>query len=228
MNTFNTALGVLSDFLHRDYSMYYNTVKKELFALFSKYELKFGALRLSRPTQRSASAKNVVSSWNRFRPCASDTPVTSNVTVTAPVSGPAISELSSYLDSDCIVDFDESFSILGWWEAHKRTYPILSVLAKDIMIVSVSTVSSESAFSLTGRLIEERRRSLTSEHVEMLSLIKDWEQAARRQQHDVENRDLEEKMANLFLDHPGVPEPDPEDGAAGAGGTTAEGSGVDC
>jgi hypothetical protein len=44
------------------------------------------------------------------------------------------------------------------------------------MIVPVSTISSETAFSLCGRVIEERRRSLTSEHVEMLSLLKDWEQ----------------------------------------------------
>ena len=64
----------------------------------------------------------------------------------------------------------------------------------------VSTISSESAFSLCGRLIEERRQSLTPEHVEMLSLAKDWEQAAVQQQHCVENKDLEELMANMYLD----------------------------
>jgi hypothetical protein len=79
-------------------------------------------------------------------------------------------------------------------------YPILSILAKDVLTVPVSTISSESAFSLCGRLIEERRRSLTPEHVEMLSLAKDWEQAAVRQQHCVENKDLEELMENMYLD----------------------------
>jgi hypothetical protein len=36
--------------------------------------------------------------------------------------------------------------------------------------------------------------------VEMLSLAKDWEQAAVQQQHCVENKDLEELMANMYLD----------------------------
>jgi hypothetical protein len=34
----------------------------------------------------------------------------------------------------------------------------------------------------------------------MLSLTKDWEQAAMRQQHSVENKDLEDLMANMYLD----------------------------
>jgi hypothetical protein len=89
---------------------------------------------------------------------------------------PGCSELQTYLDSDPVSQFDDSFSIVSWWHDHKRTYLVLSILAKDIMNVPVSTISSKSAFSLCGRVIEERQRSLTSEHVEMLSLLKDWEQ----------------------------------------------------
>jgi hypothetical protein len=48
------------------------------------------------------------------------------------------------------------------------------------MIVPVSTLSSESAFSLSGRLLDDRRQSLTHAQVEKLSLIKDWEQADAR------------------------------------------------
>jgi hypothetical protein len=43
------------------------------------------------------------------------------------------------------------------WQDHKRTFPVLSVLAKDIMTILVSTISSESAFSLSGRLLDDRR-----------------------------------------------------------------------
>ena len=39
-----------------------------------------------------------------------------------------------------------------------------------------STISSESVFSTTGRIVEERCRSLGSDMVEMLALLKDWEQ----------------------------------------------------
>jgi hypothetical protein len=53
-----------------------------------------------------------------------------------------ISELSSYLDGDPLTKFDESFSVLSWWHDHKRTYPILSILAKYVLIVHVSTISS--------------------------------------------------------------------------------------
>jgi hypothetical protein len=76
------------------------------------------------------------------------------------------------LDSDSLNQYDESFSVLNMWQDHKRTYPILSVLAKDIMTIPVSTISSEPAFSLSGRLFDDRRRSLTPAHVERLSLIK--------------------------------------------------------
>jgi hypothetical protein len=67
------------------------------------------------------------------------------------------SELSFYLDSDTVNQFDDDFNILNWWHDHKHTYPLLSILAKDVLSMPVSTISSESAFSLTGRIIEEHR-----------------------------------------------------------------------
>jgi hypothetical protein len=114
------------------------------------------------------------------------------------------------LDSDSLNQYDELFSVLNWWQDHKRTYPILSVLTKDIMTIPVSTISSESAFSLSGRLLDDRRRSLTPTHVERLSLIKDWAQADARQQHNMENKDLDEMMENMFLHD------EPTAGAAGS------------
>jgi hypothetical protein len=67
------------------------------------------------------------------------------------------SELQTYLDSDPISQFDDSFSILSWWHDHKRTYHVLSILVKDIMSVHVFTISLESAFSFCGRVIKEHR-----------------------------------------------------------------------
>jgi hypothetical protein len=82
-----------------------------------------------------------------------------------PFTPSAVSELSAYLDSDPVTSYEESFDIVLWWCDHKLTYPILSIMARDIMSVPVSTVSSESCFSLSGRIIEERRQRLLSEHV---------------------------------------------------------------
>jgi len=59
------------------------------------------------------------------------------------------------------------------WRDHKLTYPIISIMARDIMSVPVSTVSSESCFSYTSRILEDQRRRLLPEHVEMLTCIKD-------------------------------------------------------
>jgi hypothetical protein len=113
----------------------------------------------------------------------------------------AVSELSSYLDSDTVTCFDDDFNILNWWHEHKLTYHILSILARDIMSVPVSIVSSESCFNLTGRVIEERR--LLPHSVEMLTCIKDWELGDARAQHEVEKgmQELEDAdAANKLLE----------------------------
>lgn len=66
--------------------------------------------------------------------------------------------------------------------------------------ITVSTTSSESCFNQSGRILEDRRRRLNPETVEQLIIIKDWELAARRAQHSVEDLELEEKFKNLWLD----------------------------
>jgi hypothetical protein len=74
------------------------------------------------------------------------------------------------------------------------------MLAKDVLIVSVSTISLEGAFSLTGRIIEEHRRRLTSEMIEMPTCIKDWEEGNAKTQHAVENKELEDSFSEPYLD----------------------------
>jgi hypothetical protein len=53
---------------------------------------------------------------------------------------------------------------------------------------------------MTGRIIEERRRKLMPEMVEMLTRIKDWEAAEARLQQSVEDKELEESFEDLYLD----------------------------
>ena len=54
--------------------------------------------------------------------------------------------------------------------------------------------------SLTSRIIEERRRRLAPETVEMLSCIKDWEAGDARAQHSVEDKELEAAFDEMYLD----------------------------
>jgi hypothetical protein len=119
-----------------------------------------------------------------------------HATSTLGISG---SELAAYLDSDTVQKFDDDFNLLDWWHDHKLTYPVLSILAKDIISVPVSTVSPESTFSVAGRVIEERRRRLGSGIVEILSLLKDWEAVDARIQHTIEDKTLEESFKDLFI-----------------------------
>ena len=84
-------------------------------------------------------------------------------------------------------------------------------MARDIISVHVSTVSSESCFSLTGRIIEERRRHLSPETMEMLTCIKNWELGEKREQHVVDNHEMEDSFQNLYLDE--------DEAAGGAPGT---------
>jgi len=89
---------------------------------------------------------------------------------------------------------------LAWWRLQGVRFPVLSILARDILTIPVSMVPSESAFSTAGRIIEERRTSLTPEMVEVLICLKDLENASFRIQHIAEDRDLMDQFQNLYID----------------------------
>ncbi|KAF7153091.1 hypothetical protein RHSIM_Rhsim01G0169700 [Rhododendron simsii] len=71
---------------------------------------------------------------------------------TSSISG-VESELTRYLNLPALeTDNDEPFDLLSWWRSQESRNPILTVMARDILMVSVSTVASEAAFSAGGRL----------------------------------------------------------------------------
>jgi hypothetical protein len=202
MMGFNKLLVKLSGLTGTDYSRYPTSIRSKITKIFQIYEMKFGAALLSAHQHKSAgSAGNVSEAWDDIyeddilpgRPAG--TPVSVSSTVAA------ISELSSYLDSDTVTQFDSEFSVLNWWQRHKLTYPVLSILAKDVLIVPAFTVSSELTFSLAGRVLEDRRRRLTPDMVEVLSCIKDWELADMRSQHTVEKetKEFEATFEAMYL-----------------------------
>ena len=111
-------------------------------------------------------------------------------------------EINHYLDTpfvDTELDFadDNDVNLLLWWKNHQRIYPVLSHFARDVLVVPVSTVSSEATFSTVGRIIEPRRSSLTPEMVEALTCLKDWEMADERTQHQLEDPEIAGAIADL-------------------------------
>nr|ABA95117.1 hAT family dimerisation domain containing protein [Oryza sativa Japonica Group] len=190
-------LNIIGEIMNIDYTNYYSDVKTKLYETFAKYENKFQGLRLQRPPTVSVAGKKKIQ-WGRiWGGSSSSTPAGSSASgTTGTFQG--TQELSSYLDSDCTST--EDLNVLGWWNDHKTQYPVLSKLARDVFTVPVSTVSSESAFSTCGRIIEDRRRNLSSDMVEMLLIVKDWELAAERAQHSAENLELVAQFEDLYID----------------------------
>ena len=74
------------------------------------------------------------------------------------------------------------FDILQWWRSRESTFPILTKIARDVLVVPASTIASESAFSAGGRILTDRRSSLAPESVKVCVCKRDWDLAAKRQQ----------------------------------------------
>ncbi|KAK2648238.1 hypothetical protein Ddye_015727 [Dipteronia dyeriana] len=90
-------------------------------------------------------------------------------------SGPSYcAELIRYLEAqfDAVEDKEE-FNLLLWWKTYTYRYPVLSHLARDVLVIPVPTVFSEQAFSTIGYIIEPRRSCLSPEMVEVLTCLRD-------------------------------------------------------
>ena len=217
MKGFSRVLRRLGSLTSTSYETYQLATRARLTDVYNKYEEKFGSVRLRRTVPPNLSGKKR-SAWDEIYDddegdCSAGGihPLSGTLNLSRHTSATALlhaasssnnntSELVSYLDCDTVSQLDDDFNLLNWWHEHKLTYPVLSIMAKDILTVPISTISSESTFSMTGRIIEERRRRLKAEMVEMLTCIKDWEAAEARMQHNVEDQELEEAFEELYLD----------------------------
>ena len=149
-------------------------MKAKIDKLFNKYERKFSAARTQRVALPASHTSKKKQAWRRiFGGPGSVVGPSPTCAPTLSSSASTASELSVCLDSDNVTAYENDFDLLLWWRDHKLTYPILSIMARDIMSVPVSTISLESCFSLMGRIIEERRRRLLPKTVEMLACKKD-------------------------------------------------------
>ncbi|KAL8161426.1 hypothetical protein V2J09_012915 [Rumex salicifolius] len=94
------------------------------------------------------------------------------------------SELDLYVD-DKTVDLEEEFDILQFWKRESKRYPLLSALARDILCVPISSVPSESAFSLGRKIITSCRSSLGATTTEALACYEDWLRGRGFQQPEI-------------------------------------------
>jgi len=66
------------------------------------------------------------------------------------------------------------FDALEWWKEKNLKFRILSKMAVDVLVILITTVASESAFSAGGRVIDPHRASLGTKMVDMLICGADW------------------------------------------------------
>ena len=83
------------------------------------------------------------------------------------------SELELYL-AEPTKRLNENIDILDYWSKSAARYLQLARLARDILVVPVSSVASESAFSLSKKVITPSRASLKPKTVEALTCLQDW------------------------------------------------------
>ncbi|KAJ6817385.1 uncharacterized protein M6B38_412575 [Iris pallida] len=116
--------------------------------------------------------------------------------IECPHTGAVISsEISRHVHED---ETSDHFAVLEWWKRHDKRFPVLSNIARDLLMVPVSTVASESYFSASSRMLSDRRSRLKPDILEAIVCVQDWMNADRRTQnqkdeedHDVHELDLE-------------------------------------
>jgi hAT family C-terminal dimerisation region len=79
---------------------------------------------------------------------------------------------------------DDQIDILEYWKSNTTAYPTLAMMARDIFVVHVSIVHSESCFSSANRILTDKRTKLGSKLFEQLVCNKYWIDAESRMQHD--------------------------------------------
>ncbi|KAL2898345.1 putative AC transposase [Bienertia sinuspersici] len=84
------------------------------------------------------------------------------------------SQLDLYLEEKN-VDHKSKLDVLAWWKNYGAPrHPQLAALARDILAIPISSVPSESAFSMGKKLINPWRASLASMTIETLACYEDW------------------------------------------------------
>lgn len=72
------------------------------------------------------------------------------------------------------LDRKTNLDILEYWKANQFRFRELSVMARDVLSIPISTVASEASFSVGGRVLDQYRSALKPEVVEAIICTRDW------------------------------------------------------
>ncbi|KAI0530712.1 hypothetical protein KFK09_000260 [Dendrobium nobile] len=167
-------------------------VKEKLESLFANY---------SRPIEDTSTSETQTSQSSQKTPSTTQSTTmiksqflqdydTFEVEVTMPRNRK--SELEVYLD-ETKLDRNSELDILQYWKLNQYRFPQVSSMARDVLCIPISTVASESAFSNSGRVLDQYRSALKHDIVEALVCTKDWlysEQDAKDTELDAVTDDI--------------------------------------
>ncbi|KAK1583952.1 hypothetical protein Q3G72_028543 [Acer saccharum] len=148
--------------LHGKDSLELHGVHETLFSLFNVYmEALSPILNLSHSKQET------------FGPTSSEDAIFEDFDICYKEASVSIkTEIHKYFDDERL-DRKKELDVLTWWKGQQMHYPILSHLARDVLTIPISTVASESAFSIRGRVLDQYRSSLSPDTVQALVCTRD-------------------------------------------------------
>ena len=76
---------------------------------------------------------------------------------------------------------------------------MLSIIARDVLTMPVSTVASEAAFSAGGRVVSKKRCNLSPQSIEAVVCLKDWSLVDKRLHDHVREAELVADTVNLKI-----------------------------
>ena len=85
------------------------------------------------------------------------------------------SQLEVYLEMPLLdVSLYRNLNVLEWWKDQSKRFPILALMACDLLSVPITTVASESAFSIGGRVLSKYRSRLLPKKLQALLCTRSW------------------------------------------------------
>nr|GMC46304.1 zinc finger BED domain-containing protein RICESLEEPER 2-like [Ipomoea batatas] len=151
---------------------YIEMLRKKLYKLYDQYVSAIGS-NSSRPSSSTIMHSRVESQVAKKYPKRLfDDVLDVSDEIVEPVE---ISELDRYLEQPCYeMKFYQDLDVLDHWKGCVKGFPILSRMTRDLLAIPITTVASESAFSIGARVLTKYRSCMLPEKVQTLICTRNW------------------------------------------------------
>ncbi|KAF7800686.1 zinc finger BED domain-containing protein RICESLEEPER 2-like [Senna tora] len=135
-------------------------VRMKLYKLYKQYE-KRDEESSSTPQSQLSFVDSLKSTTGSENPIKSDNVFGRFKKFKNHTSSAGKSELDQYFDDATLdSDFYEDLEVLQYWKDVQKRFPHLSIMARDVLSIPITTVASESAFSIGAPVLTKYRCSI--------------------------------------------------------------------